>query len=83
MTVYPRQDAQGKREAGRAAAPATLVQASGWSGVPGSFGMDSQGRLWASGHDGVFKFEDGRFAHIPGVPGGSINSIAEDTQENV
>ena len=80
LTVYPRQAGQVKGEVERATRPVTLVKASGWSGVPDSFGLDNQGSLWASGYDGVFKFKDDRFAQIPGVPGGSINSIAEDTQ---
>jgi len=51
---------------------------SGLAGVPRSLGLDDGGRLWVSTSDGVFYFDRGRFTRVPGVPGGTIYSIAGD-----
>jgi signal transduction histidine kinase/ligand-binding sensor domain-containing protein len=84
VTVYTGQRAQGNDNAERASGGIRIrITDSGFTGPPQSFGLDDEGRLWASSFDGVFKFEDGRFAHIPRVPSGHINSIAQDTQGNV
>jgi signal transduction histidine kinase len=56
----------------------TEIGNTGFSGVPGSLGLDDQGRLWASSTDGLFCFEGDRFVRVPGVAGGNIDGIAAD-----
>ena len=59
-------------------ARATEVANSGLRSTVLSLGHDDRGRLWAGSHEGVFYFDGGRFAAVPGVPGGNIFSIAGD-----
>jgi len=53
------------------------------SGAVRSLGRDDRGRLWVSTANGVFYSEGGRFMPVPGVPGGKISSITEDSNANV
>jgi ligand-binding sensor domain-containing protein len=59
------------------------IASSGLPGTPRSLGHDDRGRLLASTPGGVFYFERGRFARIPGLPGGDIFSIAGDDRGKV
>jgi signal transduction histidine kinase/ligand-binding sensor domain-containing protein len=55
---------------------ASEIANSGLTGDVQSLGQDNRGRLWASTSEGVFYLSGGRFARIPGVPGGATFSIA-------
>jgi len=56
----------------------TEIANSGLQGTVYALGQDDEGRLWAGGSEGVFYFDRGRFALVPGVPGGNILAIAGD-----
>ena len=56
----------------------TEISNSGLRNTAYALGQDNRGRLWVGGREGVFYFDGGRFLLAPGVPGGSIFSIAGD-----
>jgi len=64
-------------------AAVTRIADSGLQGTPESLGHDERGRLWVSTREGVFYFDGGRFARVPGVPGGNIFSMTGDGQGRV
>ena len=83
MTVYRGQRAlgQGRRREDRdlnAGETATEVANSGLVGTPQSLGLDDQGRLYIATSNSVFRFEDGRFVPVPGIPSRNTWSIIED-----
>lgn len=80
MTAYGGQGTRGEGETERASGGApTRITQSGFTGVPHSLELDTQGRLWVSSDEGLFISEGGQFVHVPSVPGGHINSIVEGT----
>ena len=64
-------------------AAVTKIADSGLQGTPQSLGHDERGRLWAATREGVFYLDGGRFARVPGVPGGNIFSMTGDGQGRV
>ena len=56
----------------------TEVPNSGLRSKVDSLGQDDWGRLWAGIREGVFHFDHGRFARVPGLPSGEVLSIAGD-----
>jgi signal transduction histidine kinase/ligand-binding sensor domain-containing protein len=57
------------------------------SGLPehrlSSLFQDAHGRIWVSTRRGVGYLENDRFFPVGGIPGGIVNSIAEDTEGNL
>ena len=61
----------------------TEIPNSGLRNTAYALGQDDRGRLWVGGREGVFYFDGRRFVLVPGIPGGSIFSIAGDRQGRV
>ncbi len=81
VTVYGKPDVpgKGKRTDEREffmKARVTEIANSGLRNTVYSLGLDDRGRLWAGNREGVFYFDGARFSQIPGLPGGTIFSIA-------
>ena len=57
----------------RAGLPDDLIQ---------SLFEDDRGRIWVSTRSGIAYFENGRFNHVPGIPGG-VHAIAGDAAGNI
>jgi signal transduction histidine kinase/ligand-binding sensor domain-containing protein len=51
--------------------------------TPHSLFQDSRGRIWVCTLDGVGYLENDRFVSVPGIPGGPVRGIAEDSVENL
>jgi len=88
VSVYRKQNVSGQNERPGERelvinARATEIANSGLRNTVYSLGHDDQGRLWAGSREGVFYFDRGRFAQVPGVPGGNIFSIAGHGHGNV
>jgi signal transduction histidine kinase/ligand-binding sensor domain-containing protein len=50
---------------------------------PHSLFQDSRGRVWVCTLDGVGYLENDRFISVPGIPGGVVRGIAEDSAGNL
>lgn len=55
----------------------------GFEGPPRSLGLDDDGRLLASGPNGIFSLANGRFRRVTGVPGGNVRSLAGDGHRGI
>ena len=88
VTVYgkqnvPGQNGQRDKRVLIVNARVTEIPNSGLRDSAYSLAEDDQGRLWAGTSEGVFYFDRGRFAKVPGLPGGNIFAIAGDVHGKV
>ena len=51
--------------------------------APNALFQDHMGRIWVSTQRGVGYLDDDRFIPVPGVPGGQIPAMADDTDGNL
>jgi signal transduction histidine kinase/ligand-binding sensor domain-containing protein len=82
VTLYRKRGSRSER-----AAEQGLVREISGSGLPnqplGALFQDGRGRIWISTFSGVGYLENDRFISVPAVPGGFVDSIAEDKAGNL